>query len=65
MEIKEDEFVRLKNNYDPEKNIFVKYSKNILTIISNVIFKDKTLITLILITLLIYIIIILVLLIFK
>jgi len=60
-----DEFVRLKSDYDPEKNVIIKYSKDFLTMIYNVMVKDKMMLSMMITTLMIYLVIALVIIIFK
>jgi len=60
-----DEFIRLRNDYDIEKNILMKYSKNFLSMIRNLLVNDKILIFLIILTIMIYSLIAIVLIVFK
>jgi len=60
-----DEFIRLRNDYDPEKNIIIKYSKDFFTMIENLLLKDKLMVTMISLTFTLYILIAIIILIYK
>ena len=55
----------IKNNFDLERNIFSKYSKNFFDIIYKVATSDKLLFSLILFSLVIYFLIAIVIIVFK
>ena len=65
MDKNKDEFVRLRNDYDPENHVIIKYSKDFFTMISNVILKDKMMMILIMMAFIVYIVIAIILLLFK